>query len=299
MGLESATYISDLVATNPASSDAKSQGDDHIRLLKSTLQATFPNVTGAVTKTHAEINTVTDRALKAGDTYSGTHDFTGAAVAVAAPTSGGHAVTKTYADNLSFSAALPAQAGHAGKYVTTDGTTASWATIPDPDYELLAEVVASNSATVDLEAFSSTYDEYRVVFHNVVGTTSSQLTARFKKSGSYLSSTTYYRQRSAFGSTGSFSQAGSETAVNAITQNPNGDDVTAQTSSGVVTLLDANNRVHLLSDATTLSTQASGQGRQLLAAYETTASALQGIRFYMSSGNINTGTFRLYGVRKA
>lgn len=58
MGLESATYISDLNTSNPAASDAKSQGDDHIRLLKSTIKTTFPNVSGAVTPTHTEINYV-------------------------------------------------------------------------------------------------------------------------------------------------------------------------------------------------------------------------------------------------
>lgn len=56
MGLETATYISDLVSTNPAAGDAKSQGDDHIRLVKSTVKATFPNVSGAVTATHTELN---------------------------------------------------------------------------------------------------------------------------------------------------------------------------------------------------------------------------------------------------
>lgn len=44
MPLETASYIADLVATNPLSSDAVGQGDDHLRLLKSTLQATFPNL---------------------------------------------------------------------------------------------------------------------------------------------------------------------------------------------------------------------------------------------------------------
>jgi microcystin-dependent protein len=43
MGLEVANYVSDLVTTNPAASDGKSQGDDHLRLLKSVLQTTFPN----------------------------------------------------------------------------------------------------------------------------------------------------------------------------------------------------------------------------------------------------------------
>lgn len=43
MGLESATYVSDLVNTNPVGGDPVSQGDDHLRLLKATLQSTFPN----------------------------------------------------------------------------------------------------------------------------------------------------------------------------------------------------------------------------------------------------------------
>lgn len=36
-------------------------------------------------------------------------------------------LTKNYADNLSFSSSLPSQTGNGGKYITTDGATASWA----------------------------------------------------------------------------------------------------------------------------------------------------------------------------
>src|SRR5690349_10332797 len=43
MGLESFGYISDLVSSNPAGTDLESQGDDHIRGIKSTLISTFPN----------------------------------------------------------------------------------------------------------------------------------------------------------------------------------------------------------------------------------------------------------------
>lgn len=44
MGLETGTYVDDLVTTNPVgTSDPKSQGDDHLRLIKSVLKATFPN----------------------------------------------------------------------------------------------------------------------------------------------------------------------------------------------------------------------------------------------------------------
>jgi hypothetical protein len=58
MALETGTYISDLVTTNPVTGDGVNQGDDHIRLLKSTVKATFPNVAGAVTPTHTELNYV-------------------------------------------------------------------------------------------------------------------------------------------------------------------------------------------------------------------------------------------------
>ena len=56
MGLESATFISDLVNTNPLGTDAKAQGDDHLRLIKSVLQNTFPNIDAAITPTPTEIN---------------------------------------------------------------------------------------------------------------------------------------------------------------------------------------------------------------------------------------------------
>lgn len=58
MALESATYINGLDSANPTATDPKSQGDDHIRLVKSAVKATFPNVTGAVNPTHTELNYV-------------------------------------------------------------------------------------------------------------------------------------------------------------------------------------------------------------------------------------------------
>lgn len=56
MALETGSYISALVSTNPTGSDAKSSGDDHIRFIKAKLLETFPNVTGAVTASHTQLN---------------------------------------------------------------------------------------------------------------------------------------------------------------------------------------------------------------------------------------------------
>jgi hypothetical protein len=56
MALESASFINQLNAANPTSTDSVSQADDHIRLIKSAIKATFPNVTGPVTATQTQIN---------------------------------------------------------------------------------------------------------------------------------------------------------------------------------------------------------------------------------------------------
>jgi microcystin-dependent protein len=46
MGLESGTWIEDLVVTNPTSTDSKSQGDDHITLIKRVLKNSLKRTSG-------------------------------------------------------------------------------------------------------------------------------------------------------------------------------------------------------------------------------------------------------------
>lgn len=58
MGLEAAIYINQLVSTNPDGSDAKSQGDDHIRMIKAALLTCFPNIGGAVSADATELSYV-------------------------------------------------------------------------------------------------------------------------------------------------------------------------------------------------------------------------------------------------
>lgn len=57
MALETFGYIDDLDPSSPdGATEYVSQGDDHIRGIKLTLQNSFPNLTGAVTATQAELN---------------------------------------------------------------------------------------------------------------------------------------------------------------------------------------------------------------------------------------------------
>jgi hypothetical protein len=75
MALESATYVSGLVDTNPAGSDSISQGDDHLKLIKSVLQSTLPNANAALNGVHT--GTVAPTSTSAGQLW---FDTSGAGV---------------------------------------------------------------------------------------------------------------------------------------------------------------------------------------------------------------------------
>lgn len=71
MPLETATYISDLVPSNPAHSDGLNQADAHLRLIKAALAATFPNFTSAPlnasqAQLDAAVSTVTSGVIPSG-----------------------------------------------------------------------------------------------------------------------------------------------------------------------------------------------------------------------------------------
>lgn len=70
MPLETGTYISDLVVTNPAHTDGLNNADAHLRLLKAALKATFPNINGAVNLTDEQLNLLAGDGSSGAPTYS-------------------------------------------------------------------------------------------------------------------------------------------------------------------------------------------------------------------------------------
>lgn len=56
MTVESATYINTLNSSYPEGGSPANELDNHARLIKAALLATFPNVTGAMNATHTELN---------------------------------------------------------------------------------------------------------------------------------------------------------------------------------------------------------------------------------------------------
>lgn len=68
----------------------------------------------------------------AGQTWTGSHNFTGADISVATQSPGNNttaAASTAYVVATAFNSALPGQTGNAGRFVQTDGTSASWATV--------------------------------------------------------------------------------------------------------------------------------------------------------------------------
>ena len=152
MGLETGTYISDLVATNPVAGDPKSQGDDHLRLLKSTVKATFPNVSDAVTPTHTELNYV-DGVTSAIQTQIDLKAPLASPVLTGVPeaptastgTNNEQIATTAFVVATSLTASLPGQTGNDGKVLMTDGIDADWSDTLDLD--ILVPAVGTRIAT--------------------------------------------------------------------------------------------------------------------------------------------------------
>lgn len=187
MALETGTYISDLVSTNPTASDAKSQGDDHIRLLKSTVKATFPNITGAVTATHTQLNTVPNLAPIASPAFTDVPTAPTATVG----TSTTQLATTAFVQAAALAASgVPSQSGNSGKFLTTDGSSASWAST---GLTLLATLTPTAAANVDfLTTFTSTYDNYLIVLEGILPASSDTLRMCLAVSGSATLSSNYF-----------------------------------------------------------------------------------------------------------
>lgn len=159
-----------------------------------------------------------------------------------------------------------------------------------PGWRLLATVTASSSATADIEGvFSSSYDNYVIEAYDVRGSINSMsLQVRFKKAGSYLTGNVYaQREPSESVSIGQTS----------ITLDFNISSGTGEQNFYRLTLVKPLDT----GKSTLISIQGAntfGNTRSSSMGSCTTTGAVQGVRFMMASGNLTTGTFKIYGIRK-
>lgn len=377
MGLETGTYISDLVSTNPTSSDPKSQGDDHLRLIKATVKATFPNVSNAVTPTHTELNYV-DGVTSAIQTQLDLKAPLASPVLTGVP----EAPTATVGNNTtqiattafvvatSLASSLPGQTGKDFYLLSTDGATADWyntidtsvvtpvsgtsfatttgtqslsnksLTVPviqdssdttkkanfvcsgitagqnrnitvedknlllmTPGWVYLSTVTASASATVDIETtLNSTYDRYVIVITDYQpATDATDMWVRLKIAGSYHSGASdYYWTRVTQGtSTTIGSNHAGDTKMPIVNSMSN---VSTVKASGIIYIDTPSSTsinksiswdVSYSNAATDTPFYSKGTGLDVSG-----TGAVTGVRILSSSGNITTGTFVLFGLRK-
>lgn len=142
MAVDTATHISGLNTALPAGGDNRKEADNNFRHIKTVLTTDLGTIGGPIVATHTELsyvsgvtspiqsqlNTLTSaKGAISGQTWTGAHDYTGATVTVATPSSNAHAANKLYVDSVAFSSALPAvSTSSQDKAITNNGAIARW-----------------------------------------------------------------------------------------------------------------------------------------------------------------------------
>lgn len=171
---------------------------------------------------------------------------------------------------------------------------------------LISTLTASASASLDFTATDSTkYAAYYCVFENIVPATDGA-SFRFRVSTnagvSYLSDASYHESRIAGGGTTNPPVAGGATNSTSIT-------LAGAISNAAVTAAVKGDAIVTVGGATALATgidcrnhygaQTTGERLKAVAGGgHTTATQVNAFQFFMSSGNITSGTIRVYGIWK-
>jgi hypothetical protein len=198
--------------------------------------------------------------------------------------------------------------GSSGQVLQTNGAGApTWVTPVGGSWIFLSSVTASNSATVNIETtFDSTYQNYVIVAAAVKASSSGQnLLVRQRQSGTYQSADYRWHLNQSYQGSSSYQGA----AANPGTEYRISQYVSSSSSDQGVNLV-----MYILDPANTSTYKGvfctgynnsdninvDGMNCTMLTGVsQNSTAALTGIRFFMSSGNIASGTFRLYGIKNS
>jgi len=164
------------------------------------------------------------------------------------------------------------------------------------------EIVSSAVATVDLGGanWDSSYDVYKVVIHNVAPANDNvNFGIRFLISSSADSTANYDEAAKFLDSTTSFGTK-SNTNVTGFTDAIAIGNGTSEMINATYYLFNFNNssEYSFYTQEQTTLTYLAGNTGYMGGGVLTKASATNGLQFYFASGNIASGTFTLYGLKK-
>lgn len=167
----------------------------------------------------------------------------------------------------------------------------------------LGTYTASSSSTIDITSkLSSTYDDYEIILDNIIpGTNGVSLLLRASTDNSTFDSGSNYQYAySKINTAGSPTDAGQVAQTSIIIADPvaAGDGV-----SGKIRLYNVNATgkgrfigidVEFSDSGLTGMSSSRGGGR-----WTNTSNAMEAVRFLFSSGNLSSGTFKVYGIAKS
>lgn len=200
---------------------------------------------------------------------------------------------------------LPASDGSANQVLQTNGSGAlSFATPSGGSWIFLSTVTASNSATVDIDTtFDGTYQNYALVVSNIRPSVDGTTLRMINKLGaSFVTSADYIwhlsRPRSGVSTYSGLGSGGSVTSYQITSEL---DVQTYASSQFIMYIHNPSSTTSFKSVYTVGTVQYNDAYHSNMAGYCGTGntSALTALRFYMASGNIASGTFRLYGIKNS
>ncbi len=191
-------------------------------------------------------------------------------------------------DNMaSDSASKVASQQSIKKYV--DDNAGAWARV--------STQTASGSATIDFTTLSASYRDFKVIGSNVVPATDNvQLFARISVAASFKSGATDYEWRSKYNyGAGEGYGGAADTGIRIFIAA--GSDAGESLSFWAVFFdpADTANRKQVMGSSFGQTNVAAYRAVRFQGSYVAATSAIDGIQFLFSSGNIESGTFTLYG----
>ena len=194
-----------------------------------------------------------------------------------------------------------------GTGLSMSGTSLSISSGSQPGLVLLQTITASNQATVDLETtFDSIYETYFITFSNVHPTTDDVFFySRWKVGGSYQSSDYAWVYNSVRNLTGNSPSTG------ASVDEPNQNQIRFGFRFSNNATRPFSGQIYIHSPANTAAYKISNWSLGYIdninvfghddgsATYQGSSGAVTGVRFFFSDGNIGSGEFKLYGLKKS